>query len=62
MVKLRESSKKRKENGFFMVEGFADLMCLILAGREIEEIYFCRELVEKSGLKTEIEIIKNRVF
>ena len=62
LVKLRESSKKRKENGFFMVEGFADLMCLIVADREIAEIYFCRELVEKSGLKTEIEIMKNQGF
>ena len=57
LVKLRESSKKRKENGFFMVEGFADLMCLIVAGREIEEIYFCRELVEK--LK---ELIPRQLF
>ena len=41
LVKLRESSRRRKERGVFFVEGGKDLMALHRAGRKVEEIYFC---------------------
>lgn len=42
LVKLRESPRRRKQRGVFFVEGEEDLLALARAGREIEEIYFCR--------------------
>ncbi len=54
LVKLRKSSKKRRERQHFVVEGFWDIKNILESGRKIEELYICRELVEKAGLKDEL--------
>ena len=42
LVKLRESPRRRKERGLFFVEGGDDLLALVKAGRQVEEVYYCR--------------------
>ena len=54
LVKLRESSKRRKDRQHFVVEGYSDIKCIFDSDRKIEELYFCRELVEKAGLEKEL--------
>ena len=54
LVKLRESSKRRKDRKHFVVEGYSDIKCIFDSSRKIEELYFCRELVEKAKLEKEL--------
>ena len=58
LVKLRESPKHRRKLKYFVIEGYADLKCIYDFGRKIEEIFFCKELVERSGLVKEFEEIQ----
>lgn len=58
LVKLRESAKHRKKFKHFVIEGYSDLKCIYDFGRKIEEIFFCTELVERSGLVKEFEEIQ----
>ncbi len=60
LVKLRESARKRRELKRFVIEGYPDLKCILDAGRVIEEIFFCSEMVERSNLLEELEELENR--
>jgi len=48
LVKLRESSRRRKERGVFFVEGGDDLIALARAGRKVQEVYICTVLPTRS--------------
>jgi TrmH family RNA methyltransferase len=62
LVKLRESSKQRKERQHFVVEGFSDIKTIFDSGRKLEELYFCRELTQKAGLEKEFGIFEKLDF
>jgi|TARA_X000000950_G_scaffold289516_1_gene414634 TrmH family RNA methyltransferase len=65
LVKLRESPRKRRERGAFVVEGLDDLHTLTKSGKQVEEIFYCEELIpttystellgewEKGGMKVQ---------
>ena len=55
LVKLRESARRRRELKRFVIEGYPDLKCILNAGRNVEEIFFCRELIERSNRREELE-------
>ena len=55
LVKLRESARRRREFKRFVIEGYPDLKCILNAGRNVEEIFFCIELIEKSNRREELE-------
>ena len=57
LVKLRESSKRRRERQHFVVEGYYDIKSVFNSGRKLEELYFCSEFVEKAGLVDELEAL-----
>lgn len=54
---MRESAKHRRLRKLYVIEGFADLDCIRMYQRDISEVYYCRSLVEKSGLLNELELL-----
>jgi TrmH family RNA methyltransferase len=44
LVKLRQSSRRRRELGLFVVEGAIEISVLLKAGKKICEIYYCEDL------------------
>ncbi len=60
IVKLRQSSRRRRELGLFVVEGADEIKQLVTAGREPGEIYFCGEFVEKNGIGGFIEELREQ--
>ncbi len=62
LVKLRESAKRRKELSQFVIEGYPDLKCIYEAGRKVDEIFFCWELIKKAQLEKELENLENIDF
>ena len=59
LVKLRESAKKRKQEKLFVVEGNIDLNLIMECGRVVDEIYYCKELVEKNLLTNDLKKFKS---
>jgi TrmH family RNA methyltransferase len=55
LVKLRESSRRRKERGVFFVEGGDDLIALARAGRTVQEVYSCPVLPTRPGAEDQLE-------
>jgi TrmH family RNA methyltransferase len=62
LVKLRESAKRRRELGHFVIEGYPDLKCIYKRGREVVEIFFCWELIKKAGLEKEFSELEDLDF
>jgi len=62
LVKLRESAKRRRELGHFVIEGYPDLKCIYERGREVVEIFFCWELIKIAGLEKEFSELENLDF
>jgi TrmH family RNA methyltransferase len=58
LVKLRESSRRRKERGVFFVEGGDDLTALARAGRKVQEVYICTALPTRPGAEDQIEELR----
>ena len=54
LVKLRESSRRRKERGVFFVEGGDDLIALARAGRKVQEVYTCPALPTRTGAEDQL--------
>ena len=55
LIKLRESARRRREQNHFVIEGYPDLKCIFEAGRKVEEIFFCWDLIRKAKLENEFE-------
>ena len=55
LIKLRESARRRREQNHFVIEGYPDLKCIFEAGRKVEEIFFCWDLIRKVKLENEFE-------
>ena len=59
LVKLRESAKTREQDQLFVVEGLKDLKSIIEFGKNIKNIYYCTELVEKHGYLGDLDKFKS---
>lgn len=50
ILKLREKSRERREQGLFVIEGIRELMLAIKGGIKIREIFFCPDFMEQEAL------------
>lgn len=50
ILKLREKSRERKEQGLFVIEGIRELTLAFKGGIKIREIYFCQDFIEQNEL------------
>jgi len=55
LVKLRESSRRRRERGVFFVEGGNELLALARAGRKVIELYSCSHLHLKQSVLEQLD-------
>ncbi|MFA6306543.1 MAG: RNA methyltransferase [Patescibacteria group bacterium] len=47
LVKLRESSRERKEQGLFLIEGWREISLALKGGIEIENIFYCQDYIKQ---------------
>lgn len=50
ILKLREKSRERREQGLFVIEGIRELTLAFKGGIKIKEIFFCRDFIEQNEL------------
>jgi len=50
ILKLREKSRERKEQGLFVIEGIRELTLAYKGGIKIREIFFCLDFIEQKAL------------
>ena len=58
IVKLRESSRERKEQGLFLIEGHREISLALKAGVEIENLFYCQDYIRKELAIDEEKIIE----
>ena len=58
LVKLRESSRRRKQMQLFVIEGLNEVRCSIEFGKTVETVFYCKQFIETSGLVEEFERLK----
>ncbi len=61
MVRLRER-RQRDKSGFFLIEGYRELLRAVDSGLEIDELYFCPELFLGENEKALIQRIGGQPF
>lgn len=62
IVKLRETSRERKKQGLFLIEGWREISLAAKAGIEIENIFYCCDYAKgknEIGAEKKIEVSKN---
>tara|TARA_E500000331_G_C17168764_1_gene675096 strand:+ start:173 stop:1033 length:861 start_codon:yes stop_codon:yes gene_type:complete len=55
LVRLRKSSRRRKELGLFLVEGRREIVAMLENTIDFEEIYFCRKHMTEDSLDMVID-------
>lgn len=50
ILKLREKSRERREQGLFVIEGIRELTLAFKGGIKIREIFFCPDFIEQEEL------------
>ena len=58
LVKLRESAKRREQMQLFVIEGFNEVRCSIEFGKNVDTVFYCKQLIEKNGLVQELKKLK----
>jgi TrmH family RNA methyltransferase len=58
MVKLRESSQERKEQGLFIIEGHREVSLALKSGVEIENLIYCPDYIRQELAIDEEKIIE----
>jgi len=47
IIKLRETGRERKKQGWFLIEGWREINLALKAGVEIANLYYCQDYVKK---------------
>jgi len=58
LVRLRQSSRRRRDLGLFVAEGIGETEALLKAGRKVCEIYFCESFEESTEGAKFLELAK----
>ena len=58
LVRLRKSSRYRKETGLFFLEGKREIEAMLVGGRELDEIFFPQNKESKDELSSLLELTK----
>lgn len=58
IVKLRESSRERQEQGWFVVEGHREISLALKGGVEIENLIYCPDYIKRELAMDEEKIIE----
>ncbi|MDD4901016.1 MAG: RNA methyltransferase [Patescibacteria group bacterium] len=58
IIKLRESSRERKEQGLFLIEGHREISLALKASVEIENLIYCPEYIKRELAIDEEKIIE----
>lgn len=58
LVRLRKSSRYRKETGLFFLEGKREIEAMLVGGRELDEIFFPQNTEPKDELSSLLELTK----
>ena len=58
LVRLRKSSRYRKETGLFFLEGKREIEAMLVGGRKLDEIFFPANIESKDELSSLRELSK----
>ncbi|MFA5360188.1 MAG: RNA methyltransferase [Patescibacteria group bacterium] len=58
LVKLREASRERKQQGLFLIEGWREINLALKGGVEIENLFYCQDYIKQELALDEEKIIE----